>query len=42
MFLKSVRILNFFNFIFHYAIGIFGSAILKLFKNGLFGFTSSF
>ncbi|KHL77655.1 membrane protein [Helicobacter pylori] len=32
MFLKSVGILNFF----YYATGIFGSAILKLFKMGFF------
>ncbi|EMH43721.1 hypothetical protein HMPREF1430_00673 [Helicobacter pylori GAM96Ai] len=39
MFLKSVRILNFF---FYCAMGIFGSVILKLFKNGIFCFVLSF
>ncbi|EJC01588.1 putative membrane protein [Helicobacter pylori Hp P-3] len=33
MFLKNVRILNFF---FHYAMSAFGSVILKLFKMGFF------
>ncbi|PDW96827.1 hypothetical protein BB395_00410 [Helicobacter pylori] len=38
MFLKNIRIFKLFYFIFHYAMGIFGFVILKLFKNGLFCF----